>query len=218
MIRRMMTAGLLMAVTATQALAFGEGDSQLWLAGGAETGAGKDVRVGFESGARWGDSMSDYFYQNNEVFVSWKVASWFDAAASFEYITQEKSGRWLEEQVPKVTVQIKGDAGPFVLSNRSRLEYRIREAASDDWRYRDRLRLQLAKGLSAFKIRPYIEDEIYLPLDDEQQFNENRASAGIAIEPHSRVKVELYYMARSTLKDDAWTDSNVIGAKVALQF
>ncbi len=212
----MIAAGLLVAA-ATQAWAFREGDSQLWLNAGAESGLGKDVRVGIDTGSRWGDSMSDYFYQAYEPSLTWKAAPWLDVTPSVEYIQQEKSGKWLDETVPKLTVQIKGDAGPLTLSNRSRMEYRLREAANDEWRYRDRLRLQLTKGVTAYKIRPYIEEELYYSFD-EQLFNESRAAAGFGFEPVAWLKTELYFMGRSTLKSDVWTDSNIVGAKVTVLF
>lgn len=212
-----------LALAATQAMAYREGDSQLWLAAGAETGSGaesgpgQDIRIGIDLGARWGDSMSDYFYKSYEPYLVWKAAPWLDITFGDEFIQSKKGSEWLDEQVPKVTVQIKGDSGPLTLSNRSRMEYRLREEANDEWRYRDRVRLQLAKGVTSYKVRPFVDDELYFSCD-EQQFNENRASAGFAAEVIPRVKVELYYLVRSQLNDDLWTDTNVVGLKLAFVF
>ncbi|MFO7534559.1 MAG: DUF2490 domain-containing protein [Kiritimatiellia bacterium] len=202
---------------AAQAQAFREGDSQLWLGAGVETKAGADWRLGVDTGVRIGDSMSDYFYETVEPLVVWKAAPWLDLGAGFEIIRSEKNGEWLEEKVPKANLTIKGDAGPLQLSNRSRLEYRFREEASDEWRYRNRLRLQLAKGRTDWKLKPFVEDEFYFSFD-EQLFNENRAAAGLGFEPRAWLKAELYYMARSTLKSDEWTDSNIIGIKATFSF
>ncbi len=214
--RSLMVIGAVLAGV-LQSQAYREGDSQLWTVLGADAQVAPSVRLGVETGARWGDSMSDYFYEVAEPGVTWKAQSWLDVGASYEIIRQKKNGDWLDEQVPKVTVTLKGDSGPLQLSNRSRFEYRIREAASDEWRYRDRLRLQLAKGLTEWKLKPFVDDELYYS-GDEQLFNENRASAGFGFEPRAWLKAELYYMVRSTLKSNVWTDSNILGVKLGFSF
>lgn len=208
---------LAVLAAALQAQAYREGDSQLWLGPGVETGAGPGVKVGVDTSSRFGDSMSDYFYQSYEPSVTWKAAPWLDLGVAYEIIQNKKNDEWLDEQVPKVNLTIKGDAGPLQLSNRSRMEYRIREAATDEWRYRDRIRLQQAKGWTGWKLKPYVENELYFSVE-EQSFNENRAAAGFGFEPKAWLKAELYYMVRSTLKDDLWTDSNIVGLKATFVF
>ena len=124
-----------------------------------------------------------------------------------------------EENDPYITLTLSFDKNGYSLESRSRFEYRYFDYQRDSWRYRNKFTLKLPYKFSCFEIQPYLSDEIFANFASaSNQFNQNRAQAGIAMKLTSFLKAEIYYMRVTVRGSGAWKDSNVLGTKFKVTF
>ncbi len=197
--------------------AFDNHDWQLWTTEGVDYKVTDQWNARLETEFYWGDGMTDLFYRHVDLGVSRKVVPWFGIGMNHRYVEQEKNGEWKHENRPSVTGTFYWNMGALRLSDRNRFESRLREDADDCARYRNRLRVSLPREWLGVAVEPYVSDEFFID-SEQQEINENRASAGCASTFHKRFKLDLYYMLQSGKKDDRWIDANIVGSSVSVSF
>ncbi len=74
---------------------------------------------------------------------------------------EDSMGEWQQENRPHLNATLTGKVSGLSVSNRSRLEYRDREAQQDTWRYRNKLTMNLPVELTPLKLQPYFADEVF---------------------------------------------------------
>ncbi len=210
----------LAAVVAMGALAaqgYDDGDWQFWNTDSVEYKLHPALRAKAETEFYFGDDMSEWFYRHMDLGVSWKAAGWLEVGANYRYIEEKKSGEWMHEDRPHVSLTLSRTFGPVSVSDRNRFEYRIREAGDDFWRYRNRLRVGAAQGWTRFQFQPYLDDEVFYDFNEHER-NQNRVSAGLSARWTGSFKTDLYYMLQSSLKSGDWIDANIAGLNLKFSF
>lgn len=85
-----------------------------------------------------------------------------------------------------------GRLGPFTFNDRNRLEFRWRESGMR-YRYRNQLRVNLQPP--RWRVYPFIMDEVLFDFSDG--FNQNRATAGVAVDIRPGTRLDIGYTFRS---------------------
>jgi hypothetical protein len=199
------------------AVAYDDGDWQFWNTDSVETKINDRLKTKLETEFYWGDDMSDFYYAHVDLGVYGKVVPWFELGANCRYVREKKQEEWRDEYRPHLNGTFLWAMGPLAMSDRNRVEYRVREAADEGWRYRNRLRASWASKWTRFEIQPYVDDEIFYDFI-VNEWNQNRASIGISSKIASPLKADIYYMRQSNRKNGDWTDTNILGLNFKLAF
>ena len=101
------------------------------------------------------------------------------------------------------------------LSNRSRLELRIRDDRSDIVRLRNKTTATFPVEWTHMKLRPYLAEEVFID-SDQGSYNQNRIFAGFKTTLHKHIKGAVYYMWLSVDKDDLWEDAHILGLSASI--
>ncbi len=197
--------------------AYDNGDWQFWNTDAVEYKFTDRVKGKVETEFYFGDDMSDFFYRHVDAGASYKVATWFEAGLFYRFVQEKKNGEWMDEDRPHINGTFLGTLGPVAWSDRNRFEYRMRENAEDNWRYRNRVRVSSAAKWTSLKIQPYVEDELFYDFTADD-WNQNRVSAGLSTQPASWLKADLYYLLQATRKDGSWSNANILGLNLKLAF
>lgn len=166
---------------------------------------------------RFKDDMSHHFYSHYDFGLGYHWKSWIDLGLNYRYVDAQSSAGWRDEHRPHANLTLKWQWDNFKLSNRCRLEYRVREAAADSWRYRNLFTLKLPLAFTKFKISPYIADEFFVDFDIGE-LNENRIYIGTSAKFSEHINGSLYYVLQSKKSGGDWIDINVLGTKLGIKF
>jgi hypothetical protein len=199
------------------AYAYDDGDWQFWNTDTVEYKFTDKLKAKIEVADRFGDDMNEFFYFYVQPGVAYKLTSWFEAGAAYELLEEKKSGDWFVENRLIIDGTFSTKLMSIAVSDRNRFEYRDREATTDLWRYRNRLRAVLPFQWTALKIQPYADEEVFVDLNTHE-LNQNRSSAGLIMQVTKNLKTETYYMVRSDRKSGEWQQTNVIGLNFRLAF
>jgi hypothetical protein len=175
----------------------------------------------FSDGVRFRNSEHDLYYNQTDLGLIYSgLTPWLDISSSMKWATQEDDqGHWQQEVRPYLDATIKWQAAGLKLSDRSRLEYRQREADVDVWRFRNHIKAQFPWEWSRWRLKPYMADEVYFRLDGSGLFR-NRTFGGVTMPIGKRLKGSLYYFWDNTKDDNSgeWTELNAFGVKLSCAF
>lgn len=197
---------------------FNDGDWQLWNTDGIEIKLNDRWKIGVEEELRFGDNISEIYYTYTDGGLDLKVTDGLHFGLNYRQVYEKKEDEWKEENRPHANATVKWKLYDLDLSNRSRLEYRMRENKDDEWRYRDKLTVKFPWKWTDYKIQPYVADEIFLDFYGEK-INRNRLYAGLTSKIFRHLNVDVFYLWQaSKAKVDKWTDYNVMGIKAKVLF
>jgi hypothetical protein len=200
-------------------LASDDGDFQYWNSADISFDVNNNWKFIFQEELRFGESGRRLYYQHYEPGLTYSgLAEWIDLGFNYrQVIERDSKGKWKLEDRPNLNVTLKGKLFGLDVSDRSRLEYRILEDRKDVWRYRNKFTAKLPVELTELKLRPYVAEEIFVPLDDVE-INTNRLYAGIPFKLTKNIGCDLYYLWQSSRSNDGWTDINVVGTAFKFSF
>jgi hypothetical protein len=201
-------------------LAFDDDDFQYWTSAGASAKINKDWNAEFTEEFRFGNHGGNLYYQQSDLgFVYSGIADWIDIGLNFGLVFEkdDKTDRWHRENRPHVNLTFKWKMWGLSLSDRNRFEYRDRENAKDLWRYRNKFTVKLPWKLTAWKLQPYVADEVFINLDNEH-FNRNRFSVGVSAPLGEKLSADIYYMLQSSRKHSDYTDYHILGTAFKFKF
>jgi hypothetical protein len=199
--------------------ALDDGDFQYWSTGDFSFDINKDWKFTFQEEFRLGESGGHLYYQHSEAGFTYKsLADWIDLGFGYRQVFEKDSkGQWKQENQPNINVTLKGKLLGLDVSDRSRIEYRDLEDRKDVWRYRNKVAVKLPFELTELKLQPYIADEIFIPLNDDN-VDKNRFYAGVSLKLTKNLKSDIYYMWQSSRGAGNWTDINVVGTALKFSF
>lgn len=201
-----------------RSFAFDDGDFQYWNTESLSCRINKDWKVRVEEEFRFGDGVSDFYYQHSDVGVTYSgMVDWLDLGLNYRLVFEEKSSDWTYENRPHLNATLKHTLEGFKLSNRGRLEYRDKESGDDGWRYRNKFAIKYPIKIGDFEISPYVADEIFVDFIEEK-FSRNRLYAGIGFKILKNLSLDVLYLWQISEKDGDWKSYNVLGTKVKLSF
>lgn len=194
-----------------------DGDWQIWNTYDIQTKISKDVDLQIEQEFRYGNDVSRLYYYHTEGGFEYNIVSWLSAGAAYRQVTDKVQNKWKEEYRPMINATLKSCLYGFKLSDRNRLEFRIRRYENGQIRYRNKATLVFPWKVTPINIQPYTADEIFID-SNVCRINENRFYAGLKMEFLKNLKGDLYYLLKSNGNKGKWTNYNVIGIKIITAF
>lgn len=200
--------------------AFDDGDFQWWTSAGASFDINKDWKCNFEEEFRLGDDGGELYYHHSDLgFVYRGLADWIDLGFNYRQVfaRADSESEWKQENRPHVNVTLKGKLYDLDVSNRARFEYRDREEKEDHWRYRNKFTIKVPLELTELKLKPYVADEVFIPLNDDN-ISTNRVYAGFSFDVLESMTGEVFYLWQSSRAPGDWNDFNVLGTRLKFRF
>jgi len=198
--------------------AFEDGDVQYWNRESASIKINDDWKFNLEEEFRFGDDISDFFYQHSDVGFSYSgFADWLDVSINYRAVLEEKSNDWTFENRPHLNATLKTKVLDAKVSNRSRLEFRIKQASEDKLRYRNKTTIKFPVKFTKFELQPYIADEIFIDFQSVEA-TRNRFYVGFGGKLFKLTTGGFYYMIQSGKSSGLWKDTHVLGTKLKVSF
>ncbi|MBP7216878.1 MAG: DUF2490 domain-containing protein [Candidatus Omnitrophica bacterium] len=198
---------------------YSDGDFQVWNTETEEWKINKDWKLAFEQEFRWGDSAHEFFYQHYDVSMYYSLNKYITLGGGYRYIKNLVRNDFKLEQEPAVMAAVAWDWKDFKFEDRNRFEYQHFTYQDDAWRYRNKFTVKAPWKFTRLEIQPYLADEIMVSFgNSKDEFNQNRASAGLGMKLTDNLRSELYYTLVTAKSSGAWKDSHVLGTKVKVTF
>ena len=195
----------------------GVDDTEYWFHLGAKHKLDDTHGLKISSEHRFKEDIDRYASNNLDIGYSTKLNSVFSYSINMRVEGVRKSGtRWKEEWRPNFNVTAKKGLGPVFLSNRSRLEWRILEGASDLARFRNRAELTYPISDAPYGLAPFIADEQFVD-SKHGEINQNRAFAGVKFKV-DRWSPKVFVFDKAVKKNGDWGHSLVYGLTVYTSF
>jgi len=212
-------AAMIIAAAGEICFASGDGDFQYWSTAGASFDINKDWKFAFDEEFKLGDDVGKLFYHHTDMgFIYRGLGEWIDLGFNYRQVFEKDSeGEWRQENRPHLNVTFKGELFGLDVSDRSRMEFRDRENKEDVWRYRNKLTVKLPFELTNFKLQPYLADEVFITLNDDN-IDKNRLYAGFSVKLSKDINGEVYYMLQHSRSNEQWDHANVLGTAIKLRF
>jgi hypothetical protein len=200
-------------------LAYDDEGFQIWTTAGASFVVSNQWKAKFEEEYRLGNDGGNLYYRHSDLGLTYTgLADWLDLGLNYRYVDEKDSNdQWRQENRPHLNIKVKGHVLGLELSNRSRFEYRDRETKKDVWRYRNKIKVSLPFELTGLKLQPYIADEMFITLDDDN-LDRNRLYFGLPLELSQSFKTDIYYLWQSSRSDREWKDISVVGIRLKINF
>ncbi|MGD9782938.1 MAG: DUF2490 domain-containing protein [Kiritimatiellia bacterium] len=158
------------------------------------------------------------------------LRSWLDGGLGYRQQYDQRDGHWIEENRPFVELTPRWKTRLATLSDRNRLEYRVRAGQEDVWRYRNKLTLQW-NAWAAFGLKPYVAAEAFADESAKlKERNRTRFTLGLRTDPDRfllrRVRarwaetlaMDYYVIVQRTKNNDQWADEYIAGLQLGVHF
>jgi hypothetical protein len=200
-----------------QVVAAGGNDWEFWNNDSVDWAIAENWKAKIAAEFKFDDDMSNHYYSHVDAGVSNRLREWFSYGINYRYIDEDSGSGWKTEHRPYGTGTFYWKWGNVSLADRNRLEYRDREAKSNTWRYRNRTMLKPPQKWTGFQIQPYFSGELFYQFN-ESSWNQYRLAAGLASRLMNLLKLNIYYMLKSSKSNDDWTNTNILGLNLGLAF
>lgn len=197
----------------TYAQSLPDNDRQIWLTTAFEQSLAKTWKVGNEEEFRLGNDLTRLYYFHSEFNLTFRAKKYLQLGGGYRQVFERKSIVWLAEQRPFIFATVNGNWHGTALSNRSRLEYRLREASTKQLRYRNKSTAVLPWQFTHWHIRPFLADELFLDLT-AGNIQRNRLFAGIQCKLSSGIGLEGYYLLQTSRSGNGWQSFHALGTKL----
>lgn len=170
----------------------------------------------FQTEFRWGDDISVlyvHYFQGGIVFVP---CEWLEVAPAYRQLTalrRDHTHNIFYE--PLLDVTLKRKLREWAFQNRFRFQYRIPESGTNEWIYRDRLKVNSPWKWGKLKFNPFVFDEVFF--SETRGFSENRFAAGGGFTLAKSIQSDLYYMLRH-IQFPNWRPTHVIGMNLYFKY
>ena len=208
------------------AFSYEDGDWQLWQTDSISGKLTDNLKASAELEFRFGDDMSEFYYQHSQVALDYKINDMFSLGVAFREVYElntktELDDDWYSEHRPLINGSISWKWSDWKLKNRARVEFRNFEIKDNTIRFRNKIGIKSPWKWTALKINPYIEDEIFME-EHKSGIYRNRLYVGVGMELLDAgwgvLKGALYYLWQADEKDDEWENTNALGLKFKLGF
>lgn len=169
------------------------------------------------SESRYNDDMSDHYYSHLDVALSYEYLEWLEIGTNYRYVSRATDDGWRRENRPSINAEVKWSWADFEFSNNNKLEYRIREANEDIFRYKNKLKIEYPVEWTALKISPYVSEVIFCDFD-VGQLNGYRLEAGFSMQLLKNSEFCIAYQFGNDKKSDDWTDTNYLITYLKISF
>ena len=177
-----------------------------------------DWRFQFDQTSGFTDEARRLDHQQQDYGFTYSgLADWLNVGFGVKQTSDKERDDWDRETRTLLNVTVKSTLFGCSLSNRSRIAYRDFEDDDDVRRFRHKIAVKSPMTFSPPKIQPYVAEEIFVQLDDED-FNGNRVYGGLYIPPHEQIRLELFCAWHLNEEEDSWHDTNLLGSYIRFAF
>jgi hypothetical protein len=193
-----------------------ENDWEIWNNYFVDWDMGPDWQAKIAVEFKFNDDMGNHYYSHVDAGAATTITEWFRLGINYRYIEEDSNNGWRSEQRPMVTGTLHWKWKNMTMSDRNRVEYRVREERSKTLRYRNRLMIRPEQQWTGFKIQPYFAGEILYQFD-VSSWNQYRLAAGLAARLTELLKMNIYYMLVSS-ESNEWSNTNILGVNLGMVF
>lgn len=155
---------------------------------------------------RFNNCLENY-YTHIEIHIDWKIKKWISLCTNYRHIFTKKDNGWELEYRPNMDLVFIQSLENFNLSNRSRIELRIKNKDAS-FRYRNKTSCKLSK-ITLLHIHPYIAEEFFYDFQ-VNKINKNRIYAGIEFPLGHKFGAIASYILESNKREINWQDTNIV--------
>jgi hypothetical protein len=208
-------AGLLIAGGALKARA--DENDQFWLTGGVKYKMTDQVSLKVAEQIRFKDET--FYYRHTDLGLGVKLTANWSAAGTFRLVEKKnKAGEWQRCTGYLLDATYVASGWGAELKSRMRLAVFDPQYDADcSTDIRPRFDLSPAKGCTAWKLKPYIADELMVSLDEGNLYR-NRVIVGLNAMPHKHLSLNLFMMNEQTESGDKWSGNWNAGLAATLNF
>lgn len=200
------------------AVAYDNGDFQYWNTENVTWKVKDDVKLSVEEEFWFGDNAGDFYYQHTDLGVTYSgLADWVDVGANYRSVLSKSGDNWANENRPHLNLNLKTKIADVSLSNRSRVEFRMKRSVEDKIRYRNKTTFKFPSIWKKADLKPYVADELFIETGSIE-YTANRLYAGFTGQLTKSINFEIYYAMQSSKSSSGWNEINVLGTKVGLAF
>jgi len=195
------------------------GKFEYWTTAGASFDLDENWSVRVSELLKLGNDARKFTYHHTDLgFVYHGLADWVDLGLHYRHaLKRYGSSDWHRERRPHVDVTFKSQLGEIEISDRSRLEFRDKDYARDQWRYTNKLTLRLPYEFTKWKLRPCFADQAYIDLDG-CDLNKNKVYSGFSFEPSESFVGVLQYVWDSDKTYGRWVNTNILWLQLKFYF
>ncbi|MCK5528100.1 MAG: DUF2490 domain-containing protein, partial [Kiritimatiellae bacterium] len=190
-----------------------DGDLQFWT---HEVGMMKitdNVTGTFDAMFRFGDDMSDFWYQHYDAGVLFKVSKWLSIKPSYRIkminLDSFDGDKWLNINNPSLNFIFSHKLGKTKLKNNCRFSYWNYDEdfnRKDLLYYRNIFMVFAPWSWTSAKIKPYVREDFFFNCDINE-VDRNRLSLGLLSNKSKHVTPSIYMMVQSyNHAKNGWTD------------
>ena len=179
-----------------------DGDWQFWTHERANLEITDKISVKFGAMYRFGDDMSDLWYQHYDVGVKFKVAKWLSICPSYRLkmidadISENFMGTdWINIHNPSLNFIFSHKLEKIMLKNNCRFSYGHYDSEfgrGDRFYYKNSL-MVIGPALTKVQIKPYVQEDFFF-YTNIGQVDRNRLSTGLIVGKWKVVSPKLYVM------------------------
>jgi hypothetical protein len=192
-------------------------DFQYWKIESISWKIADDWKLSLAEEVYFRDDASDYYHEHTELGLAYSgIAKWLEVGLNFRHALDESTKSiWKKEEQPGFHATIKHTIKGFIVSDRNRFEYKIREDATDLWNYRNLLTIRAPWKFTFLEIQPYIAHETFA----NETLSEIRSFAGFGFKITKNSGAEIFYMQKRNRGGGGhWTGVNAVGTRLKLDF
>lgn len=158
-------------------------------------------------------------YRHTDLGIGYKLSKSWSVCGTFRTVEKKnKADEWqgCNGAMLDLVHQVKGYG--VQLKSRLRLSYFDPDDPADcSTDVRPRFDLMPATGLSAWRLKPYLADEIMVDLEEKNLYR-NRMIVGLRASPAKTLSLDLFVMQECTEKNSRWAENWNSGLTVTLNF
>ncbi len=207
---------LLISIFIINQTAKGDSNWEYWTNFGVSESVNDDVTINFTPELRYRGGASGHYYTHFDMGFDWKLSDWFVLGSYYRHIEEKKNDEWEIEKRPHLNATVKGKLLGLDISNRGRLEYRIKDSDDKSFRYRNKLTAKLPK-MTQYEFQPYVAEEPFYDFDTDE-FNKNRLYAGFNCKIYKKLRADVYYILESKKRSGHWSEINIFGINFKYPF
>jgi hypothetical protein len=200
-----------------------DGDWQLWNDASIKGKINDRWSVYVEEEVRWGDGMSQFYYEHTHAEVDFKILEWLTIGPAMRIVYELNSKEvWYPAYEPQVNFAGKWKIlKDWTFEARARFQESIYDepGKKDIFVNRDKFTLKSPWKFTPLKLNPYISDEIFFK-EGVNGLAENRLWVGLGMEFFKNLKGELAYIWREIKQtsDNSYLESNILQANLKFEF
>lgn len=199
--------------------AWNSSENNVWLKASVKGSLSEELTFKLSEQIRYKEDGFNYYYRHTEALLQWKFAPTWNFYPAFRYVTATKKDVEVSTPVWHLNLAHKTKLFGVNLKSRLRLYHTANDGSEDLTDLRPKFSLIPSQGWTAWKLKPYVEDEVMINLNDGWVYL-NRLSTGLKLTPFKKLSLCAFIsqdLYEQTEKAD-WHERYNYGLSAGLNF